>query len=288
MKKQNLAIVLMTWAWVFGGFAEGLATISPEMRVTMRRETFIHQGDGNGLPRNSMEALLRTWGRGAIPESDARFTKDGIAISFHDGTWKGRKVADITWAELRDEPVAAARGAAFATVRVPTWDAIFAAMKGCPGRRIFVDDKDVGPAAIAALARKYGVGAQVIYHTNRPARCREWKRLCPEGKANLVLYGDLVGGMERLAKEDFEGIDRVLLVVKVDAGQHDFVPASPELKKAIAIGHRHGVFVNVFVGGDAGADETVYTRLSELGADAFGTERPEAFFAWLSGPGKNQ
>jgi len=79
-----------------------------------------------------------------------------------------------------------------------------------------------------------------------------------------------------------------LLVVKVDAGKHDFVPASAELKKAIAIGHRHGVFVNVFVGGDAGADETVYARLSELGTDAFGTERPDAFFAWLTGSGASK
>ena len=39
--------------------------------------------------------------------------------------------------------------------------------------------------------------------------------------------------------------------------------------------------MNVFVGGEAGADETVYARLLELGADAFGTERPDAFFAWL-------
>ena len=275
MKKIIAAVIAFEVLLSLGG------AMAIETRDVLRREAFIHQGDGNGLPRNSMEALLRTWGRGAIPESDARFTKDGIAISFHDGTWKGRKVSEITWAELRDEPVAAARGAAFDTVRVPTWDAIFAAMKGCPTRRIFVDDKDVGPAAIAVLARKYGVGAQVIYHTNRPDRCREWKRLCPEGKSNLVLYGDLVAGMERLAKADFEGIDRVLLVVKVDVSKRDFIPASAELKKAIAIGHRHGVFVNVFVGGEAGADETVYARLLELGADAFGTERPDAFFAWL-------
>ncbi len=278
MKKIIATIIAVEALLSLGG---AMAVSAIETRDVVRREAFIHQGDGNGLPRNSMEALLRTWGRGAIPESDARFTKDGVAISFHDGTWKGRKVSDITWAELRDEPVAAARGAAFDTVRVPTWDAIFAAMKDCPTRRIFVDDKDVGPAAIAALARKYGVGAQVIYHTNRPDRCREWKRLCPEGKSNMVLYGDLVGGMERLAKADFDGIDRVLLVVKVDAGNRDFIPASAELKKAIAIGHRHGVFVNVFVGGEAGADETVYERLLELGADAFGTERPDAFFKWL-------
>ena len=92
--------------------------------------------------------------------------------------------------------------------------------------------------------------------------------------------------------DDYHGFTpqdgNVLLVVKMDKARRDFIPAPAELKKAIAIGHRHGVFVNVFVGGDAGADETVYARLLELGADAFGTERPDAFFAWVSGSGKAQ
>ena len=33
---------------------------------------------------------------------------------------------------------------------------------------------------------------------------------------------------------------------------------------------------------DAGLKPEVYARLSELGADTFGTERPDALFAWLS------
>ena len=249
----------------------------------MRREAFIHQGDGNGLPRNSMEALLRTWGRGAIPETDARLTRDGVAISFHDATWKGRKVSETDWAELRDVPVAAARGEAFATVRIPTWDAIFAAMKDRPERRIYADDKDVGPVALAALARRYGVGAQVIYHTGTSARAQAWKRACPEGKANVTVAGDIPGRIAALAKEDFAGIDRVLLLVRTDFSKPDpFIPQSAELKKAIATAHRHGVFVTAFIGGDAGLKPEVYARLSELGADTFGTERPDALFAWLS------
>ena len=185
--------------------ANGKASFSPEMRESVRREAFIHQGDGNGLPRNSMEALMRTWERGGIPETDARFTKDGVLISFHDGSWKGRRISDCPWAELRDEPVAAARGEQFASIRIPTMEKVFSAMKGHPDRRIFLDDKDAGPKALAQMARRYGVGAQVIYHTDQSTRAREWKCHCPEGKANIVLGGNLAAKISALAMEDFAG-----------------------------------------------------------------------------------
>ena len=249
---------------------------------TMRREAFIHQGDGNGLPRNSMEALMRTWGRGAIPETDAQFTKDGVLISYHDGAWKGRRIADWTWAELKDEPVAAARGAQFAAFRIPTMDAVFAAMRGHPERCLFLDDKGAGPKALAAAARKYGVGAQVIYHTNKSVLAREWKSHCPEGRANIVIGGNLVRRIAELAAEDFAGVDRVLLIVRTDFTKDDpFKPSSGELKKAIAEAHRHGVLVNVFFFGDEGLNPDAYVRAAALGADSFGTERTDAFFAWL-------
>jgi len=251
--------------------------------ATVRREAFVHQGDGNGLPRNSMEALMRTWERGAIPETDARFTKDGVLISFHDGAWKGRRIADCTWAELRDEPVAAARGEQFASVRIPTMDAVFSAMKGHPDRRVFLDDKDAGPMALALMARRYGVGAQVIYHTDRSTLAREWKSHCPEGKANIVIGGGLSAKINALAAEDFAGVDRVLIIVRTASGRTaPFVnPSSDELKKAIAVAHRHGVLVNVFFFGDAGLDTDAYARAISLGADSIGTERTDAFFAWI-------
>lgn len=273
MRLTLSGLVLFAAAALFGDVA------------TVRREAFIHQGDGNGLPRNSMEALMRTWERGAIPETDARFTKDGVLISFHDGAWKGRRIADCTWAELKDEPVAAERGAQFASIRIPTMDAIFAALKGHPDRRIFLDDKDAGPAVLAAYARKHGVGAQVIYHTDRAVLAREWKSYCPEGKANIVLGGNLAAKIVALAAEDFAGVDRVLIIVRTDFAQSDpFVkPTSDELKRAIAIAHRHGVLVNVFFFGDAGLKPEVYERALSLGADSVGTERTDAFFAWVDG-----
>ena len=285
MRKASAAILAVVSMMSLIGLADGPASFSPEMRDVVRREVFIHQGDDNGLPRNSMEALMRTWGRGGIPETDARFTKDGVLISFHDGAWKGRRIADYTWAELKDEPVAAARGAQFDSVRIPTMEAVFSAMKGHPERRIFLDDKDAGPKALAQLARRYGVGAQVIYHTDRSTRAREWKIHCPEGKANIVIGSNLAARIAALAAEDFAGVDRVLLIVRTDFGKPDpFVnPSSDDLKKAIAIAHRHGVLVNVFFFGDAGLRPEAYAHAISLGADSCGTERTDAFFSWVKG-----
>ena len=285
MRKTGVAILAIVSVVSFVGLAKEQSPFSLEMRDAVRREAFIHQGDGNGLPRNSMEALMRTWERGGIPETDARFTKDGVLISFHDGAWKGRRIADCTWAELKDEPVAAARGAQFGSVRIPTLEAVFSAMQGHPERRIFLDDKDAGPKALAQLARRYGVGAQVIYHTDRSTRAREWKSHCPEGKANIVIGGNLAARIAALAAENFAGVDRVLLIVRTDFGKPDpFVsPSSDELKKAIAVAHRHGVLVNVFFFGDEGLRPEAYARAISLGADSCGTERSDAFFSWVKG-----
>ena len=284
MRRSGAAILLAVSLGVAFCFAGGGAKGYDAESV--RREAFIHQGDGNGLPRNSMEALMRTWGRGGIPETDARFTKDGVLISFHDGAWKGRRISDCTWAELRDEPVAASRGEAFAAIRIPTMEAVFSAMRGHPDRRIFLDDKDAGPRALAEMARRYGVGAQVIYHTDKSVRAREWKSHCPEGKANIVIGGNLAARMAALAAEDFAGVDRVLIVVRTDFGKPDpFVsPSSGDLKKAISDAHRHGVLVNVFFFGDAGLNVEAYERALSLGADSIGTERTDAFFGWIARP----
>lgn len=275
MRKWSAAILVTVSLMSCVGLAQGQGSFSSEMRDTVRREAFIHQGDGNGLPRNSMEALMRTWGRGGIPETDARFTKDGVLISFHDAAWKGRRIADCTWDELRDVLIA--------SVRIPTMESIFSAMKGHPERRLFLDDKDAGPKVLAQMARRYGVGAQVIYHTDRSTRAREWKSYCPEGKANIVIGGNLTARIAALAAEDFAGVDRVLIIVRTDFAKPDpFVnPSSDDLKKAIAAAHRHGVLVNVFFFGDAGLKPEAYAHAISLGADSCGTERTDAFFSWV-------
>ena len=47
-----------------------------------------HRGGGNDRPEGTLETFEWAWSRGAIPEADARLTKDGVAISFHDADLK--------------------------------------------------------------------------------------------------------------------------------------------------------------------------------------------------------
>ena len=44
-----------------------------------------HRGAGNYRPENTLETFLWAWGSGGIPEADARFTADKVAIACHDG-----------------------------------------------------------------------------------------------------------------------------------------------------------------------------------------------------------
>ena len=45
----------------------------------------VHRGGGvRTRPDNSMESFLWSWGHGMAPEADARLTKDGMVIAFHD------------------------------------------------------------------------------------------------------------------------------------------------------------------------------------------------------------
>ena len=122
------------------------------------RNCVVHRGDGvRGLPENSLEAALKAWGSGFIPECDVRYTAEKKMIAFHDGAIAGKPLNSYNWEWLKDYDIGSRKGAQWSHVRIPTWDALFAAMEGRPEWRILADYKDVPPDEIAALAKKHGV-----------------------------------------------------------------------------------------------------------------------------------
>ena len=281
-----------------------LATLCASAGLTPRQKellghSLVHRGDGKGRPDNTMEALLYTWGRGYTPESDIRFSKDGVVLAFHDNTYEGKKVGEYTWDEIRKWDVGSYRGAQYDTCRPPTWDAIFMSMKGQPERRIHIDYKDVPPERVAEMVKSYGLEKQCYFICKDHALLKRYKAALPNGLAmqwmNLGNWkridfdkpGEtekcekhLLDIFEKSAAENFKDLDMVQLhcqVRKVD-GKLVFCPKPETMKACLARLNAAGVEATMCVWQEEANDPEVYKYLFRLGFTGFGTDYPEALY----------
>ena len=125
-------------------------------------EHIVHRCWGLLWPENSMAALERCWQAGFIPEADARISSDGMPYIYHDPTYKGRKVSQMTWAEMKAIDIGAKKGEKWKGTYPPTLDEVFAAMAGY---LIFIDNpyfdepSDVPCPAPASAAAKRNIPA---------------------------------------------------------------------------------------------------------------------------------
>ena len=265
----------------------------------------VHRGGGKASrPDNSLETFLWCWGHGLAPEADARLTKDGVAIAMHDGTLKrvGRGISqklattpvkELTWAEIRDVDTGSYLGAEYASTRLATMEAVFAAMKGRPERLLYVDEKGAPPELIAELAEKFGVIEQIYYTSSKWQLIPRWRKIAPKGRS-MVWLGNFPKNNEpaSIAKTEafvqqrldemvdmgFDGIDQVQIHVRTDLSKADpFCPSTPFLKRAIALLHKYGVAAQT-VTWTEGTNKDVHRKLWALGFDHFTTDYPETFF----------
>ena len=268
----------------------------------------IHRGGGAASrPDNTLETFLWCWGHGVAPEADARLTKDGVAIAQHDGNFRrvGRGVVGelatnaidtLTWEQVRKVDVGSYLSPEYATQRVPTLESVFAAMKGCPDRYLYVDEKGAPPELIAELAAKYGVTRRIYYTSSNWRLIPRWRALAPEGSsmvwlgtwpadnsaesiaANERFLDEKLGEMEAVA---FNGIDQVQIHVRVDSSKPDpFCPSSAYLRRTVERLHRFGVIANVLPWTEGDRPET-YRRLLDIGFDTLTTDYPDALFTVL-------
>ena len=264
----------------------------------------IHRGGGaRSRPDNSLETFLWCWGLGFAPEADARLTKDGVAIAMHDPTLKriGRgmserlattPITDLAWDEIRDVDTGSYLGAQYATTRLATMEAVFAAMKGRPERLLYVDEKGAPPKVIAELAERFGVIEQTYYCSPDWRRVVEWRKIAPKGRS-MVWLGNFPRNnepgnvanteafvqkrLDEMAATGFDGIDQVQIHVRTDLSRPDpFCPSTPFLKRAIELLHKHGVSAQT-VTWTEGTNADVHKRLWDIGFDHFTSDFPEFY-----------
>ena len=284
--------------------------------VSARRETRgqglyrcqVHRGGGRDTrPDNSLETFLWCWGHGVAPEADARLTKDGVAIAFHDptlqriargipGELQTREIKDMTWDEIKDVDVGSYMGEEYATTRIATMDSIFAAMAGRPDRILYLDEKGAPPEMMAQMARKHGVEKQIYYTSPDFRLMARWQEVVPDGlgmvwlgtwptdnSAESVARADefLERTFREMEAEGWSGISQIQLHIRTDLTKPDpFCPSTACLKKSIELLHAKGLTVQAFTWTE-GANKDVLRRLWSLGFDNFATDDPLVLFELL-------
>jgi glycerophosphoryl diester phosphodiesterase len=254
-----------------------------------------------------LETFLWCWGHGVAPEADARLTKDGVAIAFHDATLKrvGRgiskrlaaaKIKDLDWPQIRDVDTGSYLDSAYSSVRIPTIDSVLAAMAGRPERLLYLDEKGAPPELVAEIARKYGVEKQIYFTSPDFTLMACWQKAVPGGlgmvwlgtwpkdnSPKAVAKADhfLEESLDRMEAAGWKGISQVQIHIRTDLSKTDpFCPSSDCIRRAIARLHKNGITVQAFTWTE-GANKDVLRRIWKLGFDNFATDDPLVLFELL-------
>ena len=268
----------------------------------------VHRGGGRDTrPDNALETFLWCWGHGVAPEADARLTKDGVAIAFHDATLKrvGRgiskrlaaaKIKDLDWAQIRDVDTGSYLNSAYSSVRIPTIDSVLAAMAGRPERLLYLDEKGAPPELVAEIARKYGVEMQIYFTSPDFKLMARWQKAVPGGlgmvwlgtwpkdnSPKAVAKADrfLEESLDRMEAAGWKGISQVQIHIRTDLSKTDpFCPSSDCIRRAISRLHKNGITAQAFTWTE-GDNKNVLRKIWKLGFDNFATDDPLVLFELL-------
>jgi glycerophosphoryl diester phosphodiesterase len=281
----------VTWAacMAFSGWAAVPAwTIR---NIPLERVSVVaHRGAGDLAPENTMEALELSWAMGCIPEVDVRTTKDGHLMMFHDKNFarilpnasselKKRRLEDLTYDEAKKLDIGAFRGPQFAGQRIVSLAEICAALKADSKRSVYIDVKNVDFAKMARETE--GLHEQVVLATGSEADCARWKAVAPRSETFLWIgtWGDtndakVHNRFANLREQGFASIDRLQIHCHFNRNNDTMVPSDEFIRRAGVEVRRRGIEFQTMPW-DVPHTERIYARLLDLGAEGFGTDRPD-------------
>jgi len=258
-----------------------------------------HRGAGEMAEENSVPAFELGWNLNCVPESDLRTTKDGVIVAFHDNNFARvvkdvspelakKGVKDLTFEELSKLDVGSFRGEQFTGRRVARMSEVFALMRGKPGRRLYMDIKNVDLKQLAREVRDAGVERQVILASTKYDVIRNWKKLVPESQTLLWMGGTeqyLTTRFEELRKASFADVTQVQVHTHLPDGvttiardaKNPFKEPDAFLRARGEELRQHNIVYQTLPYG--GSTREVYLKLLDLGFMSFATDHPDVTWA---------
>jgi glycerophosphoryl diester phosphodiesterase len=232
-----------------------------------------HRGSTKeGYPENCLAALENTLRHTpAFFEVDPRLTKDNIIVLMHDATLertttgKG-KVADYTWAELKELKLKDSKGNV-TTYGIPTLEE---ALTWAKGKTILnLDKKDVPLPMLAAKLREWGADSQVMLTVHNAEQARFYYN-----DNNQRMFSAFIKNKKELEEYEKAGIPWAQIMAYVGPTN------STESKEMCDLLHARGVMCMISAAPsydklpDATARQVAYREIIQAGADVIESDRP--------------
>jgi glycerophosphoryl diester phosphodiesterase len=262
-----LSLVVMVCLQAQPGFNPGLR---PLPHIKNRFVVVAHRGNHVDAPENSLDAIREAIRVGAnYAEIDLRLTKDGTVVIMHDGTvdrmtnGKG-KVADFSLAEisaltLKDHHTGAD------PLHPPTFEQILEIARG--KINLYLDIKEVGPADVLPLLKKYRMERNVVAYLYGPDEIEDWRKKAP--KIPIIADYDDVKTPEQLEAQfrlhPFEIMDG---------------PATGYTAAIVAKAHELGMKVWPDIQ-NPGENGKQWEPFIQMGVDGLQTDHPELLVGYL-------
>ena len=194
-------------------------------------EFVAHRGASHDAPENTLAAFRLGWQQTDACELDIHQTKDGQIIVLHDADTKrttgvAKKVADSTFAELRQLDAGQWKDARWAGEKIPTLAEVLALQP--EGKRLFIEIKcgaGVLPELKRVLEAAHKRPGQIVLISFKLATMQQAKKLLPGLPALWIVSGGKQGTPppklpDLLAKARAAGLDGLDLDYRLpmDAG----------------------------------------------------------------------